>query len=298
MEIIRTPEEIASVQENKVITGKDFAMNKSSITFKGKGNIFFAEDGVTLQDCNITFGGYNALIYLSKNDNPYRLAIAIYRDAVGYFGKDGLFGGRLNIVLSERQSLIVGNDALFSFGIWIKSAAPQPFYDVDSHERINPSQSVYIGDHVWVGQDAMLQQGTEVGSGALIAPKTVTFGDRIPSNSMWGGNPAQHMKDGVFFTRDYVHNWDERKTAEMKAYKGDEGIFTDDGIARKSFEKIDIVLKCQPTAEARLEQIQLLLAGTAEDKNRFYIPLPPAKQKAVPQSSSGGLKGLMRKLRK
>ena len=49
----------------------------------------------------------------------------------------------------------------------IRTADPHIIYDIH-RKRINPSKSVFIGDHVWCGQNVLLLKGCRVGSGVSV----------------------------------------------------------------------------------------------------------------------------------
>ena len=50
-----------------------------------------------------------------------------------------------------------------------------------------------IGNGVWIGYEATIMPGVKIGDGAIIASKSVVTKD-IPAYSVFGGNPAVHIK--------------------------------------------------------------------------------------------------------
>jgi acetyltransferase-like isoleucine patch superfamily enzyme len=52
---------------------------------------------------------------------------------------------------------------------------------------------VVIGNDVWIGQDALILSGVQIGNGAAIAARSVVKEDVLPY-SIVAGNPAQHIK--------------------------------------------------------------------------------------------------------
>jgi len=50
-----------------------------------------------------------------------------------------------------------------------------------------------IGDDVWIGSEAMILAGVNIGSGAIIAARSVVVKD-VPPYAVVGGNPAQVIK--------------------------------------------------------------------------------------------------------
>lgn len=283
METVRTLKDIDSLKENRIIAGNGVNLKSCIITFHGKNNILYAEDGVVLEGCDISFGGDHAVVYLSKSSRPYHLAIKAFREAAVFFGHDNYFNNRLIASAAEHQNVIVGNDCLFSFGCSLRTADAHPLYSVDSGERICPSRSVFVGDHVWMAQDVLIM-GSEIGSGAVLRDRLAAAAVTIPSNTLWAGNPAQQVEKGVFYTNESVHNWNSAQTNANQSKNTKEFIYKEDGVPRSSLEKIDILLKCQTSAQDRLEQIQLLLANCT-DKNRFFIPAPESAAVASPASN-------------
>lgn len=77
-----------------------------------------------------------------------------------------------------------------------------PFYIFgNGWERSAPEETnlpykgdTIIGDDVWIGYEAVIMPGVMVGSGAVIASKSVVASD-VPAYSVVGGNPAKRIKD-------------------------------------------------------------------------------------------------------
>ena len=61
-----------------------------------------------------------------------------------------------------------------------------------------------IGHDVWIGYEATIMPGVKVGSGAIIASKSVVTAD-VPAYSVVGGNPAEVIK----------YRFDERTVEEL-----------------------------------------------------------------------------------
>ena len=102
----------------------------SAITFSGENNILFCGKDVVLSDCNINFNGNNSVIYLCSSRHEYKLNVTANHNCAFYAGKDNYFNGILNVVLSEQKHVFIGNEGLFSFGIWLRVADPHLVYSV------------------------------------------------------------------------------------------------------------------------------------------------------------------------
>lgn len=189
-----------------------------------------------------------------------------------FIGKNTYTNGKLYLIASERQNILIGDDGLFSFGIWIRTADPHLLYDCESKERINPSMSVLIGDHVWVGQNALILKGTHIGSGSIIGAASVVSHKTVGSNCAAVGNPAKVIKSGVFFTKDCVHNWSKEKTDNSQVNNTDKWTYKKDKTT-KDLTKIDEKIKSFHTADEKLEEVKKFFVDN-KGKNRFFIAKP------------------------
>ncbi len=264
MQIIKTNEDIKNITDNKIIGGENITFNNSQISFTGRNNVLFCEEGVTLSSSNLKFNGDGCLIYLSKNSHAYMLDATLYRDSVLFFGKNNYFNGAMHIILSERKHAFIGSGNLISFGVWLRTADPHLIYSVKTMKRINPSKSVFIGDHIWIGQGAMLLKGTQISSGSIIGAMALVSGKHIPSNESWGGNPAKKISDGIFWDNACVHAFDEEKTEKSMEYSSRKHIFKYKSNENIPFLKIDEALS-SGSVENKIDYIK----NFSEDKNRF-----------------------------
>lgn len=240
---------------------------------------------MTLQNCTILFGSDDSLVYLSSSKRPYKIKLTSFRETTAYFGHDCYFSGVLTAVLSERQIVVIGNDCYFSNEIWVKTSDSCPIYSTDTRERLNPSGSIFIGDHVLIEQNALVKKGTVVGSGAILTDRIVITDEVVPSNTLWGGSPAALLQNGVFFDLVGTHNWGYKEINSHQILDTREFTFKEDDVPHPSLDKIDILLRSQVTVDDRLEQLRLQLCENT-GKNRFFIPyVAPAVVKEEKSSS-------------
>lgn len=262
---------------NKIIGYYPETIN-SSITFSGSNNILFCEKDVKLEDSKLHFAGNNSLIYLSSNPNPYKLFVNIYNDSVFHIGKNNYINKKMTIILSEHKHCFIGDNSAFSLNIWIRNADPHLIYKCSTKNRINESKSVYIGDHVWIGQDVILLKGTQIDSGSIIGAMSVVSGKRIPHNSTWAGNPCKQISDDVFWDSSSVHNWTYEKTQNSMNYseyisKHKQGYNEDFWIYNFNSEECidwDILEKQFSSPISALQKCQYLInLNEQKTKNRF-----------------------------
>lgn len=144
------------VASNNTILSES-TVDNVAIDFKGNNNIVVFEKGARFYPgSSLTFFGNNNLMYFSSNTHLYKVKVNVGHESTVYIGKNNYFNGFLNAVISERKNLIIGDEGVISFGIWIRTADPHLIYDIETKQRINGSKSVMIGDHVWLGQNSLI----------------------------------------------------------------------------------------------------------------------------------------------
>jgi acetyltransferase-like isoleucine patch superfamily enzyme len=86
----------------------------------------------------------------------------------------------------------MGNDVFIGENVTIR--------DSDNHkisDATRPvSEPIIIGDHVWIGINAILLKGANIGSGSIIAAGSLVT-KSIPPNALAAGIPAKVIREGV-----------------------------------------------------------------------------------------------------
>ena len=274
------------IKENEnVIYGDLSQLDKAKITFNGKNNILFLTPKCRLKNSNISFGGDNALVFLG--DSTTLLNITLHSNCLFYGGNSNYYnpGGVRSFLLSERKNIIIGDNSLFSFNIWFRNADPHLIYDNDTNMRINFTKSIYIGDHIWFGQDIGVTKGVFVASGAVIGAKSMLCRNCY-SNTANAGNPVKEVKSNIFWRGECVHNWDKNRTKRYEKVQGDDFKYTYNQNEFLSPKAIEEKLDSLETAHEKLEFIYDAIYCN-KNKNRFAyfkdkpydLPLPKYESK-------------------
>lgn len=240
----------------------------SKIEVVSDNNLVYCEEGVTLKNCTISLIGEGNIVYLSKNLHSYMLNLRIYKDSSCFFGEENYMNGILNLLVQEHQNIIIGSGGAFSYGIYIMTSDAHLIYDIKSRERINDSESILIGDHVWLGQFSTILKGSKIGSGSIIGANSVITGKKVSSNTAWGGNPGKLIKKEVFWEKDCPNLYDAERTRMYRKCEKEENIF---GRQKRVIDwgKLDVGLKQTNNISEKLE----ILKAIQNNKNvdRFYI---------------------------
>ena len=274
MQKITEPTQIESLENNKFI-GELPKMRNSTISFFGENNILFCDKDVVLSDCNITFNGSNSVIYLSSSSHAYKLNVTVNHDNVFYVGTNNYFNGVLNAVLSEQKHIFIGNEGLFSFGIWLRVADPHLVYSVADKKRRNFSKSIFLGYHVWIGQSAMILKGSKIHSGSIVGALSVVANKEILSNTSWAGNPSQEITQGIFWDGTCVHGWTDTQTQAHMTFNSDKYVYKYQKNHFIDFAKIDTDLSQANSSDEKYCILKKISDNT--NKNRFAYNHPEEK---------------------
>lgn len=143
---------------------------------------------------NKTYG----YLYLSKNSKlKINGDFKIHRGCDIFLGENAsleLGSGYImdNLQIQCLKSVKIGNKVAISRNVVIR--------DSDSHQILNsnhkPTQSIEIGDHVWIGLNVTILKGVKIGNGAIIGAGSVVNKD-IPENCLAVGVPAKVIKTNV-----------------------------------------------------------------------------------------------------
>lgn len=113
----------------------------------------------------------------------------------------GYFTMNCNSVIVAARKIVLGQDVMIGRNAVI--------YDSDFHQLlskdgklINPSTTVKIGDHVWLGTNVMILKGTTIGKNSVIGANAVV-NEKVPESVIY--NTKRET-----FIRDEFEKWDRK----------------------------------------------------------------------------------------
>lgn len=267
MELVKKLDDVKNLTNNKLIGAPDLI--NSEIQFHGRNNILVCEGTINLVNSNIVFQGNNSIIYLSYTKHDYKLMVFVRSDSTIFLGKNNEIGSKFNINIQEHQNLIIGDDCIIGNDVTIRTCDTRAIYDSNTKKRINFSESIFIGDHVWIDHFSYISRGVHVGSGAIVAVHSfLSPYCKVHSNNYVMGNPIKVFNDNVFFTKEFTGSYNVEDTMNFSSYKSD--IFHYDFVLNETLamDNIDKILK-DLTVDERLDFLEKLFIKNKR-KNRFY----------------------------
>ena len=155
------------------------------INIKGNNNKIIIKDLRTANNLNIDMGNFIGV------DNA---EIEIL---------DNFACVQVNILAFQSDTPIkIGANCLFSKGVCIRTGErPHAIYDMNTLENLDKSDGVYIGNHVWIGENVFIMKRGKISDNSIVGAMSVVTKKFDEEHVVIAGNPAKICKRNVM--------WDE-----------------------------------------------------------------------------------------
>lgn len=107
------------------------------------------------------------------------------------------------LVASLNSKIIIGEDCMISYHVFIRSGNSHNIIDLDTGENLdmNDRRDVVLGTHVWLGMRTTIMSGAKIGSGSTVGANS--FVNKVfPNNCTLAGNPARIVRKRSAWIRD------------------------------------------------------------------------------------------------
>jgi len=161
---------------NDIRIGSGCVLSNTSIFVYGNNNRIIVSDKVRfLGPCKIVMQGNAELL-------------------IGY--NSGIRGVEFNL---KQARIHVGELCMFSYGIVLRNHDSHRLIDSTTNQVINQPKDIVLGNHVWIGQNATILKGANVGDNSVIGFGSVVTSGCEPG-SVLAGVPAKVVRRSI--------NWD------------------------------------------------------------------------------------------
>lgn len=188
---------IKKMGNNNRIIAPCALLKKVDIRIKGSNNTVVIGEFAQLKNVTIYINGsFNHITigpwcFLGGTD------LFVEDDGGGIvIGERTKFLGKTHLAVIEGTSITIGRDCLFSSDIQLRTGDSHSVLDMEGR-RINASQDVILGDHVWIGTKAFLNKGTRVASHSIIGAGALVTKSFEEPHCALAGVPAKVVKKDV-----------------------------------------------------------------------------------------------------
>lgn len=161
--------------DNEIIIGDLARIQNSSISIHGSHNRIYIGDLAYLNQVEL---------YMEDNCNEISI------------GKHTYLFGETHLAAIEGTKIQIGQDCMLAIGQHFRTGDSHSVLDLEG-KRINPSQDIVIGDHVWVGAKVTCLKGVYVAPNCIVAATTTLCKQHPQEHCVIAGVPGKVVKTGV-----------------------------------------------------------------------------------------------------
>lgn len=205
MKLITELKDYSDENGNKIIGVAKDAKNVR-VYFNGKNCTFIINPGLTLfNNTIIRFDADNGFLSFDKSC-VFGGIIRVGLDCSITIGEQLRVTENCYLCTSEKTNITIGKDCMFAQDNKIRTDDSHPIFEIGTNKRVNVSQSIVIGDHVWLSAEAAVLGGSVIESGSVVGMRAVVTGKKIPKNSLAVGIPAKIVKENIYWEKTHLNN--------------------------------------------------------------------------------------------
>jgi acetyltransferase-like isoleucine patch superfamily enzyme len=180
---------------NEIVIDEGLDAEHSKVSFHGKNNTVVVGKNTHLDRFHIEFYGNNG--HFRIGDNSHIIGnIVLGSECTSRIGDNFMCAGRILITTAEKTSITIGNYCRFNGNIQLRTHDSHPIFDINTHERINKSKSIHIGNKVWLGLSVNVLKGVWIGDNCVVGLNSIVTKD-IPNNCLAVGSPAEIKRENI-----------------------------------------------------------------------------------------------------
>lgn len=157
-----------------------------------------------MKNCTIHIFGNNNKISIGSNCLINEGTFWIEdNEGVISIDKNTTINGKTEFACIEGKEISIGSDCMFSSNIVIRTGDSHSIIDSE-RLRTNPSNDVKIGNHVWIGEGAVLLKGIQVLDNSIVGTRSVVTKPFYETNIIIAGTPAKIIRRDINWLRERI----------------------------------------------------------------------------------------------
>lgn len=178
-------------------------LRRVKIKVQGDNSQVIISPKVMMNDCVISVIGNNCKVFIEGGGNNIHYCNIEVRDSGSeVIIKKGFTSESVSLKACEGKKITIGEDCMFSAGIYISTTDFHSIIDEATQERLNPAKDVIIGNHVWLAHGVSVLKGSVIPDNVVVGKNSTVAGKLDESHSVYVGTPAKKIKSGVNWKRE------------------------------------------------------------------------------------------------
>lgn len=173
-------------------------MGNSNIFIQGVGNQIDLKWGGVYRNLHVYIKGNYNKITIGRFSSLRNADLYIEDDNnVISFGEDTHICGYTHVAAIEGCKIEFGDGCLFSTNVIFRVGDSHSILSAETGKRINPSESIKIGNRVWFGNNTTVLKGVIIQDDSIVGTGSiVTKSPNLP-NVILAGSPAKIVKENI-----------------------------------------------------------------------------------------------------
>lgn len=159
--------------ENSKVSRCSFRVNgkNNRIIIKNNANVAFHGISIDGDNNEVVYDGCFAIISVRIRGNGCKVSV----------GKGALLDESTSIIcMGQNNAVDVGPECMFAENVEIWASDTHLITDLDGNP-LNPSKSVIIGGHVWLGKGVKVMKGVNIGNNSVVGIGSIVTRDTPPT---------------------------------------------------------------------------------------------------------------------
>lgn len=172
-------------------------LEKVTIHMSGKNNRIIIEDFSRLKNCAIYLSGDNNTIRIGTFSTLINTEFCMENSGNEILLEEHVrILGKTHLAAIEGTKITIGKDCMFSSDIHFRTGDSHSVLDMDGR-RINASEDITVGEHVWVGTKVTCLKGAVIPPHSIVGACALVTGKFTQPNCVLAGVPAKVVKEQV-----------------------------------------------------------------------------------------------------
>lgn len=174
------------------------------IEFTGSGNTLSVSKDARIAKLTVMFDCDNGTMSIDGSRfGSFSGFVRVGQDSTVRLGQNVTTTNTCVISAVEGTSVVIGNDVMLASENEIRADDGHAIFDVHSEKRVNHSEDITVGNHVWLAKRAVLLGGARIGDGSVIGFGSLVSSS-IPNNCVAVGTPARVVRRDVAWERPHL----------------------------------------------------------------------------------------------